>query len=49
MGNNLEIIKKNISNMKQCSLFELSLTKLREYHGIFKSVCENFSIDQSEF
>jgi Ca2+-binding EF-hand superfamily protein len=25
------------------------LSKLREYHGAFKSICESFSIDPSEF
>jgi len=27
----------------------ISLSKLREFHGSFKSVCDNFSIDESEF
>jgi hypothetical protein len=26
-----------------------SLSKLREYHGAFKSVCDTFAIDNSEF
>ena len=26
-----------------------SLAKLREYHGSFKSVCDTFSIDMTEF
>ena len=28
---------------------QVSLPKLREFHGSFKSVCDNFSIDESEF
>ena len=27
----------------------MSLSKLREYHGSFKSICTNFSIDTREF
>lgn len=27
----------------------VSLSKLREYHGSFKSVCDNYAIDESEF
>lgn len=50
MGNNLELIRQNIDKIDHsCKLFNLSLTKLREYHGTFKSVCENFSIDFQEF
>lgn len=46
MGNNIELIRRNISNMEvKCELFNLCLNKIWEYHGTFKSVCENFSID----
>ena len=49
MGNNLQIIKENIEKIEELDIFNLSLTKLREYHGTFKSVCENFSMDYTEF
>ena len=26
-----------------------SLAKLRDYHGSFKAICENFSLDLTEF
>ncbi len=31
------------------AIFLVSLAKLREYHGSFKSVCDIFSIDLTEF
>ena len=49
MGNNLNLIKENIANRANSPLFEISLSKLIEYHGAFKSICENFSIDYTEF
>lgn len=30
-------------------LLNSSLSKLREYHGSFKSVCDTFSIDLTEY
>jgi hypothetical protein len=35
--------------MKSHRLLFLSLSKIREYYGLFKSVCANFSIDNNEF
>jgi len=29
--------------------FKASLSKLREYHASFKSICDNFSVDLTEF
>lgn len=50
MGNtNILTIQENISKMTRSELFSLSLTKLREYHGRFKSECENFSMNSAEF
>ena len=49
MGKNLSLMKKEYQNKQESPIFGLSLTKLREYHGSFKSVCENFSMDLTEF
>ena len=41
-------LKKDIIDLDS-AFFRLTLSKLREYHGTFKSVCENFSMDFNEF
>ena len=33
----------------QSSLLKNSLTKLREYHGCFKSICDTFAINNQDF
>ena len=41
---------RRMSVVKSYVFFEAeTLAKLREYHGSFKSICTNFSIDQNEF
>lgn len=32
-----------------CPLINLSLAKIRELHGSFKSICDNFAINLTEF
>ena len=32
-----------------CPLINLSLAKIRELHGGFKSICDNFAINLTEF
>ena len=32
-----------------CTLINLSLAKIRELHGGFKSICDNFAINLTEF
>jgi microtubule-associated protein-like 5 len=32
-----------------CPLISLSLSKIRELHGSFKSICDNFAINLTEF
>ena len=56
MGNFLESLNKQINPInapplkpKENCLLKNSLSKLREYHGTFKSTCETFSIDKQEF
>ncbi len=50
MGLNLTIIKNSSGLLdKNHKLLFLSLSKIREYYGLFKSVCENFSIDNNEY
>jgi hypothetical protein len=49
MGNNLNIMNDQLDKKKECQMLNLTLTKLREYYGSFKSVCSNFSIDKQEF
>ena len=49
MGTFLTTVR-GISDLQQnCPLVKLSLSKIRELHGAFKSVCENFAINLTEF
>ena len=32
-----------------CTLINLSLAKIRELHGGFKSICDNFAVNLTEF
>ena len=43
-----EITEKNKAP-KNKSLINHSLSKLREYHGSFKSICDTFAIDKTEY
>jgi hypothetical protein len=55
MGSIVSLIKENAgfrqdSHLLKCNIVSLvSLSKLREYHGSFKSICANFAIDLREF
>jgi len=48
MGTFLSQIKVSTDAQKNCPL-KLSLAKIRELHGGFKSVCDNFAINLTEF
>ncbi|EGR29518.1 PH domain protein [Ichthyophthirius multifiliis] len=50
MGNFIQQLKSSIpSQPLKNPLTNTALSKLREYHGSFKSVCDTFAIEQSEF
>lgn len=49
MGNNLTIMNENLDKRRDFQMLNMTLTKLREYYGSFKSTCSNFSIDKNEF
>lgn len=49
MGNNLSIMNDQLEKKKDFKMLNLTLTKLREFYGSFKSTCTNFSIDKQEF
>lgn len=53
MGNVLKQLGNNQTDQtvrqKNNALNGLALSKLREYHGSFKSVCDTFAIEQNEF
>ena len=49
MGNAINTIRDYSGKKDSSQLLNISLSKLREFFGSFKSVSENFSIDQTEF
>jgi hypothetical protein len=49
MGGNLGSIDNNTHQKDNSPLLNITLSKLREFFGSFKSVCDNFSIDLIEF
>lgn len=49
MGSNLSQIDNNTHQKDNSPLLNITLAKLREFFGSFKSVCDNFSIDLIEF
>lgn len=49
MGSTLTLLKNGGAERANSPLLNISLPKLREFHGSFKSVCDNFSIDLTEF
>lgn len=55
MGNFLtEVKNKQAKSGKgeissDCPLLNMSLAKIRELHGSFKSICDNFAINLTEF
>jgi hypothetical protein len=49
MGSNLTNIANSTHQKDNSPLLNITLSKLREFFGSFKSVCDNFSIDLIEF
>ena len=49
MGSYLSIMPSGNELKSTCPLINLSLAKIRELHGGFKSVCDNFAINLTEF
>jgi hypothetical protein len=49
MGNFLKIVMNMREIKTTCPLINLSLSKIKELHGSFKSICENFAINLTEY
>src|SRR3990167_19020 len=49
MGSNLSQVDNNTHQKDNSPLLNITLSKLREFFGSFKSVCENLAIDLIEF
>lgn len=49
MGNFLNFVTTQGEVKTVCPLINLSLSKIRELHGGFKSICDNFAINLTEF
>jgi Ca2+-binding EF-hand superfamily protein len=49
MGSFLNSIDAHQEHQSQCPLINLSIAKIRELHGGFKSTCDNFAINLTEF
>jgi hypothetical protein len=49
MGNFLKQVKQQREIKPNSPLLGLSLSKVRELHGSFKSVCDNFAINLTEY
>ena len=49
MGNFLETLRETSNKPLTNPLLHISLGKIREYLGSFKSVCDTFSIDLTEY
>lgn len=49
MGTFLSKIDSSEELQTDCPLINLSLPKIRELHGGFKSTCDNFAINLTEF
>ena len=49
MGNFLQHIGMQGDLKTSCMLINLSLAKIRELHGGYKSICDNFAINLTEF
>lgn len=49
MGNFLNFVGSQGEIKTVCPLINLSLSKIRELHGGFKSICDNFAINLTEF
>jgi len=49
MGAILSQLKQYAKQRRLTPLLGISLSKLREYHGSFKSICDDFTLDLSDF
>jgi microtubule-associated protein-like 5 len=49
MGNNIEILKNHTRYSDNSPLLNKPIAKLKEYFGSYKTICENFCIDLTEF
>ena len=49
MGGYLDTMPSGSELTSKCILIKLSLARIRELHGGFKSVCDNFAINLTEF
>lgn len=49
MGSSISEIDDNTHQKDNSPLLNITLAKLREFFGSFKSVCDNFCIDLTEF
>lgn len=49
MGANLTYLKNNTQSFKSSPLFNRPLSDTKETFGSYKSICENFYMDQEEF
>ena len=49
MGGFLTYVSNQAEVKTICPLINLSLSKIRELHGGFKSICDNFAINLTEF
>jgi len=49
MGAILSLLKVVAQDRPTCSLLNTSLSKIRDYHASFTSICDNFSINVAEF
>ena len=45
MGNILEVLRNNSFRKNSSIILGVTLTKLRDFHACFKSICDHFSID----
>lgn len=49
MGNFLQALQIQGALKTACPLVNLSLSKIRELHGGFKAICDNFAMNLTEF
>jgi len=49
MGNFIQVIVQQGDCKTTCPLINQSLSKIRELHGGFKSICDNFAMNLTEF
>ena len=49
MGNNIRVLKNRTKYNGDGSLLNKPIAKLKEYFGSYKTICENFCIDLTEF